>query len=178
MNENLLKKLLYTGKISFEKGNFSALGHRFVFISPEFLVFLGQELSGDISSKKTGRAIQESARKMVYGIGEEMVRIGIDKNEIPSYLSTLLSAYGWGDINILESNRDSALIYYKNGPTALMPDRTNVCRKEICEFIKGSISGAFEIALNKRVDCRETRCMLNKSHFCQFSCSTIPNKKR
>ena len=56
MNEKLFKKLLYTGQISLEKGNFSAIGHRFVFLPPEFFVFLAEQFSKVASVKKARTA--------------------------------------------------------------------------------------------------------------------------
>jgi predicted hydrocarbon binding protein len=174
MNEGFLKKLLYTGRISFEKGNFSALGHKFSFIAPEFLVFVGEEFAKACAPKKAGFGIFEAARKMSMGISGEMLRLGIPRKDIPQYMVQIFSAYGWGDANILEQDEYGMLVYYKNAPIPSMPDGNNIHRAEVCEFMRGAVTGAFEIAANTKVSCEETRCVLKGDHFCQFNCTIRP----
>ncbi len=172
MNEKLFKKLLYTGQISLEKGNFSAIGHRFVFLPPEFFVFLAEQFSKVASVKKARTAIYGSAKEMSRGLGNDMLKNRLEKKEVPGCMAEILSAYGWGNANILEQNESSMLVYYKNSPRPLMPDGSNICRAEVCEFIKGSLAGIFEIASAGKADCKETKCVIRGDQFCQFLCST------
>jgi len=174
MNEEFLKKLLYTGRISFEKGNFSAVGHKFSSIAPEFLVFLGEEFEKACTPKKARAGIFEAARKMAHGICKDMIKLGISRRDIPQYMAQILSAYGWGDANILEQDENGMLVYYKNAPIPSMPDRNNIHRAEVCEFMRGAIAGAFEAAAGGKVNCEETRCVLKGDHFCQFNCIRKP----
>ncbi len=174
MNEEFLKKLLYTGRISFEKGNFSAIGHKFSSIAPEFLVFLGEEFEKACAPKKARAGIFEAARKMSHGICADMIKLGISRKDIPQYMTQILSAYGWGAANILEQDEYGMLIYYKNAPIPSMPDGNNIHRAEICEFMRGAVAGAFEVATGGKVNCEETRCVLKGDHFCQFNCIRKP----
>ena len=167
MSEEYIKKLLYTGQIVFEKGKFSVLGHRGVFIFPEMLVHMGTEFEKEVGSRKVYSGIYNAAK--IWG-GEftcYFLNLGIPPEEVPFCCIEVLTMSGWGNIVLMEFTKDTMMLYLKNLP---IPSASGIktCRLEICSVLKGIFAGIYEEIMNCKAVCIEKRCLLKGDSFCEF----------
>lgn len=165
---DVIKKLLFSRQLVFEKGEIKLLGQSVTMIPVTLYVEMFKELK-KVDPKKYGKIIYNISRE----VGKEYTKTLKEKYKMETQelakwdVNTLeLAGLGKGNVVSFDTKIKKSIIRVNNSPIAqeLRPQK-----KPVDFVIAGYIAGSASIAMNSnKIHCRETKCEAKGDSFCLF----------
>ena len=116
------------------------------------------------------RASRESVIKtMVNSYGHLFTKYAhiLSKKILMGYLAPLVSKRGWGIMEIMEFDKKNSFakvrLYNSNNAIGYKDSL-----KPVCYVFSGVVEAVAEIVFNKKMSCRETKCIAMGDNYCEF----------
>ena len=163
MISQFVKKLMFTGQVTFDKGFLEFLGEREASIPTKILAGLQ-----DINPKRTYAIAKRGGEEEMEKFAG---RLNMDATEISVIINKLFELNGLGNIEILEFNIPDkrAVVRVYNNPIALYHAVNN--KRIPCTLLEGLLAGMFSFIFESDVTARETACMQNNRDYCEYTIS-------
>lgn len=107
----------------------------------------------------------EAGRHAGRELSENLVRLGMEFEELPAVFEEFFTQGGWGKIQAkVDSTKREALVTIRNSATAL---QTNA-KEPVCHFVRGFIAGVCDVMFHGPTECFETKCLAKGDAYCEF----------
>ncbi len=170
MLNNYYDKFIFTGQVKFNNSNFHLIDLPFtIFPVQLFSDFLFSASSEQ--AKEIYYSVKKSTKNFVPLLKAKPNYSGIS---LVNFVNQFFSNSGFGEIRVLQfdEKKSRAIILVSSSPFALM--LKNKSKKPIDHIMRGILAGTFSYALEKDLDCVETKCVSMNSSECEF----IVNKNK
>jgi len=132
------------------------------------------EGTGKILGSTAGSIWWEIAKHAGTEFAGELLKAGIDPEEVPRRLETFFTQGGWGVVQSkIDLSKNGAVIRIENCATA----RKSKSNRPMCHFVSGFISGVADAVLNEVTECSETKCIASGDPFCEFKVERLPSRE-
>jgi predicted hydrocarbon binding protein len=170
-------KLLFSKQLSFEPGRFTIFGHRIVIVPVDFLLLINKWCEKDPAFRRT---LYKTTKEAVYRFAIDIDRKErVPKKDMAAFLTNLTEMNGYGQIEIprLDYAKKIAIFRMHGLPSERQVGK--IRRGPIDFYWAGMLAGgaAFVFA-DKKMECVETKCVINGSPYCEFVAGTKASLKR
>ncbi|MEM5814324.1 MAG: hypothetical protein QXD77_00730 [Candidatus Aenigmatarchaeota archaeon] len=160
-------KLLFSKQLSFEAGKFTIFGHRIVILPVDFILLVNEFCTKD---KTFRRLVYKTAKEAVYQFSVDIdKREKIPKKGMAQFLTNLTEMNGYGRIEIprLDYKKKIAVFHMRGLPSERQIRK--IRHGPVDFYWAGMLAGgaAFVFA-DKKIECVETRCVVDGSPYCEF----------
>jgi predicted hydrocarbon binding protein len=95
----------------------------------------------------------------------DLLRLGIEYDELPAALEEFFTKGGWGKIQVdVDLVKKQALVTIRNSVTA----RGIKAKGCVCHSIRGFIAGVCDVMFHGLTVCVETKCIAKGDPYCEF----------
>ena len=181
MSESFFIKLLKSGQLRIENGNFMFLNEFFVLIPVKSFLKLREMILKEMGTKGNDILKKMGRYQVSHAVKRYSKTIGFEKLDIVKMTDfgvNVMNLMGQGNYKFLSFDEKNfkIIVVSKNIPTAkeylLIYGKS---REPIDSFICGIWEEAFARVLNKEMICVETKCIAKGDRICQFE--IYPAKK-
>jgi predicted hydrocarbon binding protein len=168
---NIFKKLLFSRALTFENGKVEMLGLMGVIIPIDILCDFQNEMIKKIGENKTyeyikfigkrqGSTAIEHGIKYFGKLSEKFIELEIGLTEI----------LGWGKFKIINADIKNATgkIQVESNFAKEYTKKFGKSKKPIDFFLTGLIEGFSESFSNRKIICKETKCIGTGNPYCEF----------
>jgi predicted hydrocarbon binding protein len=94
-----------------------------------------------------------------------LVRLGMEFEELPAALEEFFTKGGWGKIQVdVDFMKKEALVTIRNSVAA----RGIEAKESVCHSIRGFIAGVCDVIFHGLTVCLETKCIAKGDPYCEF----------
>ncbi|MFH1664111.1 MAG: 4-vinyl reductase [archaeon] len=164
MLNNYFDKFIFTGQVKFSNGNFFLIDIPFLVFPAEILAdFLFNASEED--SKKIYFSVKKSMKKFIPLLQARPPYSGIS---LVNFVSEFFINSGFGHVRVVHFDEvnSRAIILVSSSPFSV--SFRGKSKKPIDHILRGIIAGIFSFALEKDLDCVETKCVSMNSSECEF----------
>jgi predicted hydrocarbon binding protein len=95
----------------------------------------------------------------------DLVRLGMEFEELPAALEEFFTKGGWGKIRVeADFTKKEAVVTIENSATA----RSIEAKEPVCHSIRGFIAGVSDVMFHASTECLETKCIAKGDPYCEF----------
>jgi predicted hydrocarbon binding protein len=164
MLNNYYDKFIFTGQVKFNEGNFHLIDIPFLLfpckILSDFLFNASEE-----EAKKIYYSVKKSVKNFVPLLKAKPNYAGIS---LVNFSNNFFSNSGFGHLKVVQFDEKNcrAIISVSSSPFSFpFSGKSN---KPIDHILRGILAGTFSYALEKDLDCVETKCIAMNSSDCEF----------
>ena len=164
MLNNYYDKFIFTGQIKFNESNFFLIDIPFLIFPVEILSKLLFSCS-DEQSKEIYYSVKKSVKEFLPKLKAKPKYSGIS---LVNFANEFFSSSGFGKIRVVQFDETKlrAILLVSSSPFAFQ--FKNKSKKPLDHILRGIIAGTFSFALEKDLDCIETKCISVNSSECEF----------
>jgi predicted hydrocarbon binding protein len=117
---------------------------------------------------------QQAGKRAGSAFSGDLVRLGMEFEELPAALEEFFTKGGWGKIRVdVDFTKKEASVTIENSVAA----RGVEARESGCHSIRGFIAGVSDVMFRTPTECLETRCIAKGDPYCEFQVKRKNNAK-
>lgn len=164
MLNNYFDKFIFTGQIKFRDSNFFLIDIPFLIFPVEILAKLLFSCSEE-QAKEIYFSVKKSVKEFLPILKAKPKYSDVS---LVNFVNEFFSSSGFGKIRVVQFDEKNsrAILLVSSSPFALY--FKNKSKKPLDHILRGVIAGIFSFALEKDLDCIETKCIAVNSSECEF----------
>lgn len=175
--DSFFLKLLESGQVVVEKGNFMFLNEFFILLPTKTFLKLRELLTKEMGKRADPFLKDLGKYQVTHALKRysKTIKIeGLDRAKITEFGMGVMNLMGHGTFKVASFDEKKIVIKSKNVPTAVeYPLLYGKSKKPIDVFLCGLLEEAFSRLMNKKMVCTETKCRARGDSMCVFEIRII-----